>query len=111
MSDQTATQAPAADAARETEQLLGRISVDPNVCFGKPCVRGTRMMVWVVLDLLGAGTSVEELVEDYPYVSREDVRACLLYASTLPALRTGDPAALAAFGEAVAAEKARRVAA
>ena len=101
----------AAGAAREKEELLARISVDPNVCFGKPCVRGTRMMVWVILDLLGAGMTVEEIEEDYPYVSREDVRACLLYASDLPALRTGDPNALERFGEAVAAEKARRAAA
>ena len=103
--------AVAANATREKEELLARITTDPNVCFGKPCVRGTRMMVWVILDLLGAGTTIEEIEEDYPYVSREDVRACLLYASDLPALRTGDPEALARFGEAVAATKARRAAA
>ncbi|MFH5803243.1 DUF433 domain-containing protein [Alienimonas sp. DA493] len=107
----SAATATPASPAKETEELLQRISVDPNVCFGKPCVRGTRMMVWVVLDLLGAGETIEQIVEDYPYLSREDVRACLLYASTLPALRTGDPAALDAFGEAVAAAKARRAAA
>lgn len=103
--------APAVSPSEEMKQLLTRISVDPNVCFGKPCVRGTRMMVWVILDLLGAGETTEQIVEDYPYVSREDVRACLLYASQLSALRTAAPGAVEAFGEAVAAERNRRAAA
>jgi len=59
--------------------LLGRISVDPQVCFGKPCIRGTRVWVSLLLDNLAAGTTVEELLEAYPQLSEADIRAALAY--------------------------------
>ena len=51
------------------------ITVDPNVCHGEACIRGTRIMASVVLDNLAAGATVEELLESYPTLSREAVRA------------------------------------
>lgn len=61
------------------EELLSRISIDPSVCFGKPCIRGTRIWVSLVLDLLATGTTVAELLQEYPELTEDDVRACLLY--------------------------------
>ena len=59
------------------------ISVDPNVCHGKACISGTRVMVTVVLDNLAAGLTVEEIAECYPSVSADAVRAALHYAAEL----------------------------
>ena len=59
------------------------ISVDPNVCHGKACIAGTRVMVTVILDSLAEGLGVEEIMELYPSVSREAVQAALLYAAEL----------------------------
>ena len=59
------------------------ISVNPNVCHGKACISGTRVMVTVVLDNLAAGLTVEEIVESYPSVSADAVRAALHYAAEL----------------------------
>ena len=60
-----------------------RITVDPNVCHGKACVKGTRVMVSVVLDNLAAGVSVEQILEDYPSLTRDDVQAAMQYAAEL----------------------------
>ncbi len=62
-------------------ELMNRITSSPDICGGKPCVRGTRMRVLDVLELLAAGASTEEILEDYPYVEREDIAACLTYAA------------------------------
>jgi len=59
--------------------LLERISVDPNVCFGKPCIRGTRIWVSLLLDFLAGGMSVEEILKEYPYLTEEDIRAAIAY--------------------------------
>lgn len=59
------------------------ISVDPAICHGKPCLRGTRIMVSVVLDNLAEGLSPEEIVREYPPLTQEGVRAALAYAATL----------------------------
>ena len=59
------------------------ISVDPQVCHGKACIAGTRVMVTVILDNLAEGASVEEILQNYPTVSREGIKASLLYASAL----------------------------
>lgn len=56
-----------------------RITIDPEVCGGRPIVAGTRMRVSDVLDALAAGASLNELCEDFPYLSREDILACLTY--------------------------------
>lgn len=61
--------------------LLGRITVDPEIVHGRPAIRGTRMRVTDVLSLLAAGASESEILEDYPYLAAEDIRACLQYAA------------------------------
>jgi uncharacterized protein (DUF433 family) len=61
--------------------LLNRIGVEPEVRFGKPCVRGTRITVGDVLGYLAAGTSEDQILEDFPQLVREDIRACLAYAA------------------------------
>jgi len=64
--------------------LHNRISVDPEIRHGKPCIKGTRIPVYLILDLLGGGSSVEEILDDYPDLKTEDIRACLEYASVIP---------------------------
>lgn len=58
-----------------------RITISPDVCNGKPVVRGTRITVQTVLEFLAAGDSVEDVLAEYPTLKREDVQACLDYAS------------------------------
>jgi len=66
------------------EYLIDRISVDPNVCHGQPCIKGTRIMVYLVLELLEAGLTSEQIIRDYyPQLTKQDVEACLHYAATL----------------------------
>ena len=60
-----------------------RISIDPNVCHGKPCVRGTRIWVSLLLDLLASGESVDEILREYPGLTRDDVLACIAYGSEM----------------------------
>ena len=60
-----------------------RIVIDPAVCNGRPAVRGTRITVQTVLEFLGAGDSIEDVLEEYPSLSREDVLACLRFSSQL----------------------------
>lgn len=60
---------------------LDRITIDPTVRFGKPCVRGTRITVGDVLGYLASGMSEDEVLADFPQLSREDIRACLAYAA------------------------------
>ena len=62
-----------------------RITINPDVCNGKPVVRDTRISVQTVLEFLAAGDSVEDVLEEYPTLRREDVQACLDYASKLMA--------------------------
>ncbi len=61
--------------------LLERITINPKQCGGRPCLRGMRIRVSDVLDLLAAGLSAEEVLEDLPDLEMDDVRAALLYAS------------------------------
>ena len=60
-----------------------RISVNPKVCHGKACIRGTRIMVSVVLDNLAAGVSHEEILRSYPSLTPDDIQAALAYAAEL----------------------------
>ena len=62
------------------DELLGRITRDPEVCGGKPCIRGMRIRVIDVLDLLSAGESIDEILSEYPYLVREDILACFAFA-------------------------------
>ena len=59
--------------------LLQRISVDQNICFGKPCIRGTRLWVSLLLDLLASGMGMEELLQEYPQLERDDVLAAIAH--------------------------------
>jgi len=63
--------------------LLERISVDPRVCHGKACIRGTRIMVSVILDNLATGVSQEEILKSYPSLTPEDIQAAVAYAAEL----------------------------
>jgi uncharacterized protein (DUF433 family) len=59
--------------------LLERIAIDPAVCGGKPCIRGTRIRVSLILDMLADGVTEQELLADYPYLTRDDVLAAIAY--------------------------------
>jgi uncharacterized protein (DUF433 family) len=65
------------------DQLLERITVDPQVCGGKPCIRGHRIWVSLVLGLLAGGMSVDEVLGEYPQLDDADVRACIAYGAKL----------------------------
>ena len=60
-------------------ELLSRISTDPAICFGRPCIRGHRIWVSLVLDLLADGWTVQQLLEQYPGIKDADVLACIAY--------------------------------
>lgn len=61
--------------------LLSRITIDPAQCDGRPCIRGMRIRVKDILDLLAAGVSSETILQDYPYLEKEDIRAALEFAA------------------------------
>lgn len=63
--------------------LLQRISVDPNVCFGKPCIRGTRIWISLLLDFLANGMTVDEILAEYPHLTEEDIRAAIAYGAEM----------------------------
>jgi len=63
-----------------SEDLLDRIAIDPQVMLGKPVIRGTRITVEILLEKIAAGCSVEEILVDYPRLTREDVLAAVAYA-------------------------------
>jgi len=64
-------------------KLIERIVSDPSICSGKPCIKGTRIPVHIILDLLAVGEDFEGIKRAYPNISAEDIRACLSYASAL----------------------------
>ena len=63
--------------------LLSRITIDSNICFGKPCIRGHRIWVSLILDLLAAGATVQDVLADYPGLVEEDILACLAYGAEM----------------------------
>jgi uncharacterized protein (DUF433 family) len=65
------------------DALLDRISIDPQICHGQPCVRGTRIMAWLIVQYLANGDSTEDILAAYPSLTREDVQACLRFAAEL----------------------------
>lgn len=67
----------------QNESLLKRISINPNICFGKPCIRGHRIWVSLILDLLASGMSTEEVLREYPGLEEADVRACIAYGAEM----------------------------
>ena len=64
-------------------ELLKRISVNPNICFGKPCIKGTRIWVSLILDYLASGDTIENILEAYPHIVKEDILACIAYGSAM----------------------------
>jgi uncharacterized protein (DUF433 family) len=73
--------------SRKLAQLLQRITIDTNICHGKPCVRGLRYPVEMILELLTAGMSIDEILADYNDLEREDIFAVLAFATRLSQLK------------------------
>ena len=65
------------------EDLLARITVNPKVCTGKPCIRGTRIYISIILDALAEGLTPEEIIDHYPSLTADDIRAAVAYAAEL----------------------------
>ena len=65
------------------EELSKHVSVDPNVCFGRPVIRGTRIWVSLIIDNLAEGVSEEELLRSYPQLTHDDIRAALAFAAEM----------------------------
>ena len=61
--------------------LLTRITLNPEICGGRPCIRGMRVRVQDILDMLASGMSTQDILRDYPYLEEEDIRAALQYAA------------------------------
>jgi len=62
-------------------EIFPRVTIDPDVCFGKPTIRGMRIRVSDVLSMLAGGMSADQIVADYPYLERDDVQAAIAYAA------------------------------
>ncbi len=71
-----------------SQSLLKRITIDPEICHGKPSIRGMRYPVEVILDLLAAGMTHQEILKDYPSLEEDDIKACLAYASRLAKVKS-----------------------
>ncbi len=65
------------------EELLQRITIDPDICFGKPCIRGHRIWVSLILDLLASGATIQEILHEYPGLEEADVLACIAYGAEM----------------------------
>lgn len=75
------------------DSLLARVTVDPNICFGKPCIRGLRYPVEIMLDILGSGMTWDEILEDFKDLEPDDLRAVLAYAAVSVRSRRSESAA------------------
>ena len=75
------------------EQLLSRITTDPNICHGKPCIRGLRYPVEFLLDLLSGDMTMEQILADYPDLEAADLRAAIAYAARLSRIKSIEPVA------------------
>jgi uncharacterized protein (DUF433 family) len=65
------------------DELLLRISIDPEVCFGKPCIKGHRIWVSLILDFLASGMTVQEILQQYPVLEKADILACIAYGAEM----------------------------
>lgn len=65
------------------QTLLSRISINPQICFGKPCIRGHRIWVSLILDFLASGMSMTEILADYPQLEMADILACIAYGAEM----------------------------
>jgi uncharacterized protein (DUF433 family) len=72
------------------EELLSRITINPNVCFGKPCIRGHRIWVSLILDFLASGMTIEEVLKEYPDLEEADIFACIAYGAEMAGERYVD---------------------
>ena len=79
------------DEEKNRKNLLQRIVVDPNICHGRACIAGTRVMVSVILDNLASGQSPEDILSSYPSLALEDIQAALTYAALLSKERIAVP--------------------
>ena len=68
---------------KKKNQLLKRITINPNICGGKPCIKGTRIWVSLIVDNIASGIRDEEILAAYPSLKKEDIRAALAYAAEL----------------------------
>ena len=73
------------------DQFNNRITMSPDICHGKPCIRDMRYPVEIVLDLLSSGMTTDEILNDYPDLEKEDILAVLSYASTLTKVKRIQP--------------------
>lgn len=76
----------------DNEELLKRITFNPSIFGGKPIIRGMRIAVEHVLGMLAAGSTTEELLEGYPFLTKEDIQACLTFAYRMVAHERVEPA-------------------
>jgi uncharacterized protein (DUF433 family) len=76
-----------------SEQLLSRITMDPNICHGKPCIRGLRYPVEFLLELLSGDMTAEQILSDYPDLEAADLRAAIAYAARLSRIKSIEPVA------------------
>ena len=60
-----------------------RISINPEICHGKPCIKGTRIPVYLILEMLEHGLSFKDIIEEYPHIGVEDIKACIKFARAL----------------------------
>ena len=67
----------------EEKEVFGRISSDPDILHGKPCIQGTRIPVYLIVSLVAEGETVENIIKDYPSLTPEDIKAALRYAAKL----------------------------
>jgi len=69
-------------------ELLKRITIDPDICHGKPCIRGLRYPVEMILELLSSEMDTNEILKDYEDLEKEDIKACLIFASELSHIKS-----------------------
>ena len=67
----------------QNQEIFQRISSDPDICHGKPCIKGTRIPVYLIVSLVAEGESIESIIQDYPSLTPEDIKAAIHYAAKL----------------------------
>lgn len=67
----------------EKQEIFDRISSDPDICHGKPCIKGTRIPVYLIVALIAEGEKVENIIKDYPSLTPEDIKAALHYSAKM----------------------------
>ena len=67
----------------EIQTVLKRITSDPEICHGKPCIKGTRIPVYLIVSLIAEGENIETIIKDYPSITPDDIKAAVKYAARL----------------------------